>query len=211
MFLKQACALQECEVLIVQQQVTAVPLENVEWSLRKSELHLTAAQAAPLLGVGRRPLERLRHSGYLPDISLASIEELAKRPELRGLPVLRMGDPDMDGDRRIGHERADSDEVTREAALGWWGGQVDEVVDAGFLAIAVGGFVVGLLAIHGIQDSRIDPNGYRRVRFDGALVARVEDLIRGTHQLLEPSFGELANAILGNRVPNPPGGPIVLV
>lgn len=96
------------------------------------------------------------------------------------------------------------------ASLGWWGGPVEAVTDLGYLSVAVSGFIIGILRIDGIDDDQI-ADGYRRVWFDGALAARASDLVTPEPVVYDQEFEGLARALLGNRVPNPQGAPIVIV
>lgn len=188
-----------------------IPVDLNDLGERKRKLVLGSAQAAILIGVGRRPLERLRRAGYLDPVTLADVEALATRSWVSGdVPILRLGEPAMDGDRRIGHMRRDSDEILLAASLGWWGGPIRKVVDTGWMALATGGFVVALLRIDGVADTA-DDDGYVRALFEGRLAGRIDSLINPEVRVLEASLADVAHEVLGSRVDNPKGSPIVVV
>ena len=124
---------------------------------------------------------------------------------------MRLGEPSTDGDRRIGHARADDDSTLLGASLGWWGGPVENVIDTGWLALSVASFVIAVLRIDGIKEESTDEKNYRRVYFEGALASRIDDLAHGVPRILDRNLSSISNQILGKRVPNPQGAPIVVI
>jgi hypothetical protein len=192
--------------------LVASPVGVQELALRKEEVVLTAQQAGRLLGLGRHPVERLKRADYLTTPTLLAVEQLCERPLISGgVPVLRLGDPAVDDGRRTGHERSDTDMTMLNAALGWWGGPTQSVREVGWLALAISGFVVGVLRIDDIADVLTDQSDYRRVWFEGSLAARIDILVDPRPRILDEQMSAIANQLLGNRVPNPPGAPIVIV
>lgn len=199
---------------------TFTPVGPAELTARKADVSLTVEQTGTMLGLKRHPVERLKRTGYLNPTTLDAVERLAARPTVSGgIPVLRLGDPASDDDgRRIGHKREDSDDVLLGASLGWWGGSVDAVHEAGYLALAVSGFIFAVLRIDGFEDwydevnERSDGSTYsfRRYLFSGALAARVDDLISPEPRILDPGLEGFSRALLGNRVANPQAAPIIL-
>ncbi|MGO1315562.1 MAG: hypothetical protein ACTMIR_00780 [Cellulomonadaceae bacterium] len=176
----------------------------------KTNLAITAAQAGEILGLGRHPIERLKRAAYITP-TLGEAERLASRPVVSGgVPVLRLGDPTWDGERRIGHARHDNDRILEAASLGWWGGPIDTVCATGWLVASVSGFAIGLFRIDGVADT-FDDDGYERTLLSGALAARVYDLVNPQIKVVDHSLEEVAETVLGNRVPNPRGAPIVIV
>lgn len=178
---------------------------------RKKTVELSATQTRRLLALSKHRVDRLTNTKYLRP-TLAEVEALAGRPTVSGgIPILRLGDPGLDGQRRIGHQRYDRDEVLTRASLGWWGGPVDTVLSTGWLGVAISGMAIAILQIDGVSDSLADNQGYRRTWFAGSLAARVDDIACPRPRILVPDLDEVAHNLLGNWVPNPPGAPIVVV
>lgn len=189
--------------------VTPAPKELLR---RKGTVTLTAEQTGHLLALGRHPVDRLKRTGYLATPTLAAAEALANRPTVSGgVAVLRLGDPAMDSGRRVGHQRADDDATLLGASLGWWGGPVEAVADIGWLALSVASFVVAVLRIDGVKQELIDERNYRRVHFEGGLAGRIDDLVESDPRIHDERLADVSMQLLGNRVPNPQGAPIVIV
>ncbi|MER6853749.1 hypothetical protein AB0A81_39655 [Streptomyces flaveolus] len=99
-----------------------------------------------------------------------------------------------------------------EAARQWWRCDAGTVTSAGVLAVAVAGWVVGVLAVHGVQESRSWKPGEVRHSFAADLIGRVGVLDEpGSYRVMtsRPALAELVAPLLGARVQGAvSGGPI---
>lgn len=181
---------------------------------------LTRPEAAAVLRLSPNTVGKLLASGFLPDLAAARVHALARAPQIgvtRGeLPVLRTGPagppPHADDDREfIGDAPHLTDEQFLEASRQWWRCEPDKVTAAGVLAVAVAGWVTGVLAIRGRGGTR---HGGREVRhsFDASVAGRITALDDpGGFRVLtdDPALAALTRTLLGARVQEArSGGPI---
>lgn len=175
---------------------------------------LSVSEASRQLDVPRKQVQRLASDGWL-HLDSESVGRLAERRIVSAdepLAVLRLGPPRVDpvDQRPIGAAPGYTDDELVEAARKWWTGPVRGVVDAGHLVLTVaGGWVIGLLAVDGIEAREGSGPGIRSA-LDARLVARVTDLPAGSIRMLEDH--ELI-AALGHRIAVPHGErqPIVII
>ncbi len=181
---------------------------------------LTRPQAATVLRLSPNTVGKLLASGFLPDLAAARVHALARAPQIsvtRGeLPVLRTGPagppPHEDDDREfIGDAPHLTDEQFLEASRQWWRCEPDKVVAAGVLAVAVAGWVTGVLAVRGRGGTR---HGGRDVRhsFEASVAGRVTALDHPDSSRVltgDPALAALTRTLLGARVQEArSGGPI---
>lgn len=133
------------------------------------------------------------------------------------LPALRTGAPGLpsrEADDRevIGAGASMSDVQFLEAARQWWRCDAGTVTSAGVLAVAVAGWVVGVLAVRGVQETRAWKVGEVRHSFAADLVGRVGTPDEsGSYRVMtsRPALAEPAARLLGARVQGAvSGGPI---
>lgn len=182
---------------------------------------LSRGEAASLLGVSVNTVAKLLESGFLPGLEASRVTALSRAPQVSVsagvLPVLRTGaptTPSREGDDRelIGAGVGMTDVQFLEAARQWWRCDPAAVTSAGVLAIAVAGWVVGVLAVKGVQESRAWKPGEVRHSFVAELAGRVGTLDdRGSYRVMSsaPELAEVAARLLGARVQGAvSGGPI---
>lgn len=182
---------------------------------------LSRGEAASLLGVSVNTVAKLLDSGFLPGLEASSVMALSQAPQVRVtdgvLPVLRTGAPaapTREGDDRelIGAGASMTDVQFLEGARQWWRCDAGTVTSAGVLVIAVAGWVVGVLAVHGVQETRAWKPGEVRHSFAADLVGRVGRLDdAGSFRVMTPvpALAELVARLLGARVQGAvSGGPI---
>lgn len=185
----------------------------------RAVLPVTVDAAAAALGVSRRGVRRLQEAGYL-ELTGRAVEALANRPWIEPdarevIPLLRPGPPAVDPDGRVtGHVRSHDDDTLVEATRAWWQGPVWAPIEAGYLLIAVTGCVVAVLTIHDEEPERVrttTPRGQNviRSRFEASLAGRVVDLAADVHEV--HTKPDLCGMVLGRRIHNPPGGPLVVI
>lgn len=182
---------------------------------------LSRSEAASVLGVSVNTLAKLLDSGFLPGLNVAWVTTLLGAPQVRVtegvLPVLRTGIPAVpsrEGDTRevIGAGARMADAPFLEASRQWWRCDADAIVSAGALAVAVGGWVVGVLTIHGVQETRRFARGEVRHSFIAEIAGRVGTLEdKRSYGLMtkDPAVADLTVRLLGARVQAAvSGGPI---
>jgi hypothetical protein len=133
------------------------------------------------------------------------------------LIVVRLGRPDADATRKVGFSVAYSDAELLESARKWWISRPEEVVGAGHMIVSVATFAVALLHVTGVEDfsSVVTERGntVKRIAYETTLLARVDDLVAGDVRRVAavPAALEPLMAVLGQRVPSPPGAPLIAV
>ncbi|WP_331750850.1 helix-turn-helix domain-containing protein (plasmid) [Streptomyces globisporus] len=182
---------------------------------------LSRSEAASMLGVSVNTLAKLLDSGFLPGLNASWVTTLLEAPEVRVtegvLPVLRTGSPavpSLEGDTReaIGAGADMDDAQFLEASRQWWRCDADVIVAAGVLPVAVAGWVVGVLTIHGVQETRRLARGEVRHAFAAEVAGRVGTLVdKRSYELMtkDPAVADLTARLLGARVQHAvSGGPI---
>ena len=173
---------------------------------------LTRAQAQMVLGLTPKTVSMLLASRFLPDLRASRVHALSRARRIivtsGRLPVLRAGaavPPPEDYDRRefLGDGAGLSDRQFLEASRRWWRCDADAVVSAGLLAVAVGGWVTGVLAVRGVERSWRHGSGQVRYAFDAEVAGRVGVLDDpATFRVLsaDPALAALTGQLLGCRV-----------
>lgn len=182
---------------------------------------LSRSEAASTLGVSVNTLAKLLDSGFLPGLNTSWVTELLEAPEVRViegvLPVLRTGSPavpSLEGDTRevIGAGTDMNDAQFLEASRQWWRCDADVIESAGVLPVAVAGWVVGVLTIHGVEETRRLARGEVRHAFAAKVAGRVGTLVdKQSYALVtkDPAVADLTVRLLGARVQHAvSGGPI---
>ncbi|WP_274036586.1 hypothetical protein [Streptomyces sp. MMBL 11-1] len=182
---------------------------------------LSRSEAASMLGVSVNTLAKLLDSGFLPGLNASWVTALLEAPEVKVtegvLPVLRTGSPavpSLEGDTRevIGAGADMDDAQFLEASRQWWRCDADVIVLSGVLPVAVAGWVVGVLTIHGTQETRRFARGEVRHAFAAEIAGRVGTLVdKQSYELVtkDPAVADLTVSLLGARVQNAvSGGPI---
>ncbi|MEY9840651.1 helix-turn-helix domain-containing protein [Streptacidiphilus sp. EB103A] len=183
---------------------------------------LTRNQAARLLGLSPNTVSKLLASRFLPDLQIWKVLALSRHPQVTVacgvLPVLRTGPaahvtraedeaPVLQGDG-VGL----NDEQFLDANRMWWRCDPEAVTEAGLLPVAVAGFVTGVLAIRGIEESRRFAPGEVRHAFTATVAGRVGVLHDpATYRVLgsDSQTAQLTAQLLGSRVTAAvSGGPI---
>lgn len=199
----------------------------------RPEAELSKAHAKSLLDVNTRQINLLLDSGYLPGLRLADVAPLTACPMLHSatpLTLLRAGTPYVSDTGRPVGMSVDYDEPTIvEALRKWWpvNGREQRVATSGHMLIAVGTFVVGLLAITGLdtedpEADQDDPHGrvldvsksgheFYRYAFKAHLVAHLPAI--GEAVVLDNDPGDLEPLIaaMGTRIPPIGGGPVAFM
>ncbi|MDF3143048.1 MULTISPECIES: hypothetical protein [unclassified Streptomyces] len=182
---------------------------------------LTRAQAANVLGLSPNTVSKLLDSRFLGDLQATRVLTLARAPHVSVvegmLPVLRTAaaaspsHPDDDRDF-IGDSPLLTDEQFLEASRQWWRCEPETIVTAGVLPVAVAGWVTGVLAIQGRDDTRHLGRGEVRHSFTATVVGRVGTLdAPDTYRVLatDRAMADLTRKLLGSRVHTAvSGGPI---
>lgn len=188
---------------------------------------LSRRQAADMLQMNPRGVEKLLTTGYLPDLSVSRIVGLARRPVIHAdgqQPVLRQAPAELDteDDRDyLGEGAALTDEQQVEADRQWWRCDPEAVVNAGLLPVTISGFFTTVLKIHGVevQVRRVIPGSEGRkssveVRygFHATLAGRVRALGEPESDYIAPDLSneerEAVLTFLGGRSTARSGGPI---
>ncbi|MEU7649244.1 hypothetical protein [Streptomyces huasconensis] len=181
---------------------------------------LSRSEAASVLGISVNTLAKLLDSGFLPSLEVTRVTALLQAPQVRVmegvLPVLRTGIPAVpsrEGDTRevIGAGARMDDASFLEASRQWWRCDPDAIVSAGVLPVAVGGWVVGVLTVHGVEKTWRLARGEVRHSFVAKVVGRVVTLgDKRSHRLMaeDETVAELTFKLLGSRVRAVSGGPI---
>ncbi|MGX1301398.1 hypothetical protein RKD35_002886 [Streptomyces albogriseolus] len=182
---------------------------------------LSRSEAASLLGVSVNTVAKLLDSGFLPGLEAVQVTALSRAPQVQVtegvLPVLRTGAPaapSREGDTRetIGAGAGMADVPFLEGARQWWRCDADTIVSARVLPVAVAGWVVGVLAVHGVQETRRFARGEVRHSFAAEIAGRVGTLDdRQSYRVMTsvPELAEVTARLLGARVQGAvSGGPI---
>ncbi|MFK0063405.1 hypothetical protein ACIQTN_29770 [Streptomyces werraensis] len=182
---------------------------------------LSRSEAASLLGVSVNTVAKLLDSGFLPGLEAVRVTALSGAPQVQVsagvLPVLRTGAPGVpsrEGDDRevIGAGASMTDRQFLEGARQWWRCDAATVTSAGVLAIAVAGWVVGVLSVKGVQETRAWKPGEVRHSFVAEIAGRVGTLDdRQSYRVMTsvPELAEVTARLLGARVQGAvSGGPI---
>ncbi|MBV2353818.1 hypothetical protein KUM39_05500 [Streptomyces sp. J2-1] len=182
---------------------------------------LTRSQAATALGLSPNTVTKLLASRFLTGLEADRVGVLARAPHVgvtHGvLPVLRTaaaGPPaDADDDRAyIGDSAHLSDDEFLQASRRWWRCEPETIVAAGVLPVAVAGWVTGVLAVHGVDDTRrLGPQEVRH-SFAATVAGRVgtlDDPATARVLTTDPHLADLTGQLLGARVQSAvSGGPI---
>ncbi|MFJ6141572.1 hypothetical protein [Kitasatospora sp. NPDC092286] len=182
---------------------------------------LTRNQAASLLGLSPNTVTKLLNSDFLPDLRASRVLALSRAPQVTVttgyLPVLRTAaaappaDPAEDPRPFLGDSATISDLEFLEANRMWWRCDAERIVQAGVLAIAVAGWVTGVLSIHAREDSRVGRTEIRH-SFKAEVAGRVGLLDDpNSYRVLatDPALATLTGQLLGARVQAAvSGGPI---
>ncbi|GAA4072190.1 hypothetical protein [Streptomyces shaanxiensis] len=182
---------------------------------------LTRSQAANALGVSPNTVTKLLDSKFLRDLQATRVLALARAPHVSVvegiLPVLRTAaaapPAHQDDDRDfIGDSPDLTDEQFCEASRRWWRCEPEAIVRAGVLPVAVGGWVTGVLAVHGRDDTWHLGHGEVRHSFAATVAGRVGALDSSeTFRVLatDRAVADLTRRLLGARVHTAvSGGPI---
>lgn len=182
---------------------------------------LSRSEAASMLKVSVNTVAKLLDSGFLPGLNVAWVTALLQAPQVRVtegvLPVLRPGIPavpSLEGDTRelTGAGARMADAPFLEASRQWWRCDADAIVSAGVLPVAMAGWVVGVLTVHGVEETRRFARGEVRHSFTAELAGRVGTLEdKRSYGLMTkgPVVAELTVSLLGARLQEAvSGGPI---
>ena len=184
---------------------------------------VSRAQAEQMLGLGRTGVTNLQAAHVLDDLRLQDVAALASRGWVSSstpLAIVRCGKPTIDDDgRHIGWSQLYNPHVLLQASRQWWVSDPDAVHELGHLLVTSSTFVVAVLAVTGVEkpNVHITPGGatVRRYSYQAQLLGNVTDLVAGAvhHDAaalgLHPERMPLL-ATLGQRVPSPPGAPLIL-
>ncbi|WP_151775786.1 hypothetical protein [Streptomyces abyssomicinicus] len=182
---------------------------------------LSRAEAASILDLSVNTVTKLLDSGFLPGLAVSQVTALSRAPQVSVkegvLPVLRTGAPAAprradDTRKVIGTGATMDDELFLEASRQWWRCDPEAIVAAGVLPVAVAGWVVGVLAVHGVQETRRYQHNEVRHSFTAEITGRVGTLDDASSYHVtakDPALAELTGQLLGARVKGAvSGGPI---
>lgn len=190
---------------------------------------LTTGQAAEELGCAITTFRRLVRADLLPDLSrhgvrvmvpLKSVHALRDRPTaaLEHLPAREIGVLRVDAAQRVQEEdRQWIGFSTRlppadllKALRGWWRCDAASVAAGGVLPITLAGYVVAVLT--GLTTWEKGPGG-RHAFPEAVLAGYLTDVVRPVKELIaeRPEDRQLADSLLGLRLPSQAGGPIAYV
>lgn len=184
---------------------------------------LTRNQAARVLGLSPKTVSKLLDSQFLPDLRASRVIVLSRARQVTVtdglLPVLRTAaaappSPEGDDDRDfLGDSPSLTDEEFLAANRMWWRCDPQTIASAGVLAVAVAGWVTGVLAITDVEPEckRFGPNEVRHA-FKANVAGRVHELDDPATYRVEttdPALAALTRQLLGSRVQAAvSGGPI---
>jgi hypothetical protein len=184
---------------------------------------LNAKTVARMLGISPHFVRMLEETGILPDTRCSRVTEMSHRsvlvPSGAEQPVLRTGVEGFDaGEQRvIGYSDDMSDVDVVEANRKWWRADPDKIINARYLPVSCGSFIVALLVIDGLDESArveaTDKNGkpFTEVRhsFKARLVAR-HDAETGATVMHSSDADDIeaANLLVGHFQRSVSGGPI---
>lgn len=187
------------------------------------DAELNAKTVARMLAISPHFVRTLEESGVLPDMRCSRVTDMSNRsilvPNGAGQPVLRTGAEGFDDveQRVIGYSDDMSDADVVEGNRKWWRVDPEKIVNARYLPISCGSFIVALLVVDGLDESArvetTDKNGKRftevRHSFKARLVAR-HDAETGATVMHSKDADDIeaANLFVGHFQRSVSGGPI---
>lgn len=182
------------------------------------EEELTVNAAAALLGTQRRNIDKLRSSGYLTDLTPASLNAIRTADFVsagKQLPLIQTAPAEAaaegtDWRNWYGDAPALSNEDWLNAQRGdWTGAGAERIEKAQYLAVGLGGIITGATRVIKAVPSE-DP---RKARFELQLLGRLTgDLKSGAKTFNDEASAEdleFARSIVGKRYEPRPGGSIM--
>lgn len=186
---------------------------------------LTLKTIAETLDITPRAVRMLLEAGVFPDRKSSRIVSLSQKPVFvksgGKQPILRTGvaGVDPEDNRPIGYGDSMSDADVLEANRKWWRADPDKLIAAHYLPVSLGGLIVALLGINGVEESiRVDvedkngnPGKEVRHNFDAYLVSRYNSETGEAVMCMENPTGEAEAAtrlFLGHFQRSVSGGPV---
>jgi len=179
--------------------------------------------AARALGTTPRAIKRLQESEHLRELDLATVSRLAAAERLHVAPghvqpVVRQGPPSYDeAERRpLGESWSYTSSEVLAASSGRWRIALEVAETLALLPVAVSGFIVRVLVVHGLQEVRrvekLDGTSYPVVTFAADLGGTAQRLGWPRADDVDPRLpedvAESVRAMLHRRSTGIAGGPV---